>query len=210
MDIKTRIRVALGLEEETIALAYEGKLKDGTIIVSEADALAEGVEVMVLTEDGTTIPVPVGSYELESGATFVVEVEGTIASMGEAEEVEETEEVEARDDEDYKEDKEEMSTETKLADFSEVVMTLFTEMKEEIDQLKLEVEELSGQSLAKDENIEELQKENVELSKKLNDKPATENINTRKFAETKLSMLSSKDYKNMTSQEKFLYDIRNK
>lgn len=204
MDIKTRIRVALGIEEETIALAFEGKLKDGTIVVSEADALAEGVSVMVMTEDGTTIPVPVGSYELEDGATFVVEEEGVIASMGEAEEVE------AEDDEDYEEDKEEMSTETKLAEFSEVVMTLFTEMKEEIDNLKLEVEELSGQSLAKDENIEELQKENVELSKQLNDKPATENINTKKFAQTKLSMLSSKDYNKMTSQEKFLYDIQNK
>lgn len=204
MDIKTRIRVALGLEEETIALAFEGKLKDGTIVVSEADALAEGVSVMVMTEDGTTIPVPVGSYELEDGATFVVEEEGIIASMGEAEEVE------AEDDEDYEEDKEEMSTETKLAEFSEVVMTLFTEMKEEIDNLKLEVEELSGQSLAKDENIEELQKENVNLSKKLNDKPATENINTKKFVETKLSLLSSKDYSKMTSQEKFLHDIQNK
>ena len=204
MDIKTRIRVALGIEEETIALAYEGKLKDGTIIVSEADALAEGVTVMVMTEDGTTIPVPVGSYELEEGTTFVVEEEGVISSMGEAEEVE------AEDDEDYgdHEDKEEMSTETKLADFSEVVMTLFTEMKEEIDNLKLEVEELSGQSLAKDENIEELQKENVELSKKLNDTPATENLNTKKFAQTKLSMLSSEDYNKMTAQEKFLYDIK--
>ena len=204
MDIKTRIRVALGIEEETIALAYEGKLKDGTIIVSEADALAEGVTVVVMTEDGTTIPVPVGSYELEEGTTFVVEEEGVISSMGEAEEVE------AEDDEDYgdHEDKEEMSTETKLADFSEVVMTLFTEMKEEIDNLKLEVEELSGQSLAKDENIEELQKENVELSKKLNDTPATENLNTKKFAQTKLSMLSSEDYNKMTAQEKFLYDIK--
>ena len=204
MDIKTRIRVALGIEEETIALAFEGKLKDGTIIVSEADALAEGVEVMVMTEDGTTIPVPVGSYELEEGATFVVEEEGVISSMGEAEEVEAGD----KDDEDYEEEKEEMSTETKLADFSEVVMTLFTEMKEEIDNLKLEVEELSGQSLAKDENIEELQKENVELSKKLNDTPATENLNTKKFAQTKLSMLSSEDYNKMTAQEKFLYDIK--
>jgi len=157
-----------------------------------------------MTEDGTTIPVPVGSYELEEGTTFVVEEEGVISSMGEAEEVE------AEDDEDYgdHEDKEEMSTETKLADFSEVVMTLFTEMKEEIDNLKLEVEELSGQSLAKDENIEELQKENVELSKKLNDTPATENLNTKKFAQTKLSMLSSEDYNKMTAQEKFLYDIK--
>lgn len=208
MDIKTRIRVALGIEEDTIALAFEGKLKDGTIIVSEADALAEGVEVMVMTEDGTTIAVPVGSYELEDGTTFEVEEEGIIASMGEAEEVEaEDDEDDMKKDEDYMEDKEEMSTDHKLTEFSEVVMQLFTEMKEEIDNLKLEVEELSGQNLAKDENIEELQKENVELSKKLDKTPATENINTKKFSKNRNPMLSSENYKNMTAQEKFLYDI---
>lgn len=208
MDIKTRIRVALGIEEDTIALAFEGKLKDGTIIVSEADALAEGVEVMVMTEDGTTIAVPVGSYELEDGTTFEVEEEGIIASMGEAEEVEaEDDEDDMKKDEDYMEDKEEMSTDHKLTEFSEVVMQLFTEMKEEIDNLKLEVEELSGQNLAKDENIEELQKENVELSKKLEKTPATDNINTKKFSKNKNPMLSSENYKNMTAQEKFLHDI---
>ncbi len=202
MDIKTRIRVALGIEEETIALAFEGKLKDGTIIVSEADALAEGVEVMVMTEDGTTIAVPVGSYELEDGATFVVEEEGIIASMGEAEEVE------AEDDEDYEEDKEEMSDD-KLTEFSEVVMQLFTEMKEEIDTLKAEMEELSGQSLAKDENIEELQKENTELSKQLKSTPATENVTLKKFTKNNTSKvkLSKSEYNKLSQQEKFLYDI---
>ena len=84
MDIKTRIRVALGLEDE-VSLAYEGKLADGTIIVSEAEALAEGVAVNVLAEDGTQIPVPVGTFSLEDGTTFVVEEEGIIASIGEAE-----------------------------------------------------------------------------------------------------------------------------
>ena len=207
MDIKTRIRVALGIEEETIALAYEGKLKDGTIIVSEADALAEGVAVMVMTEDGTTIDVPVGSYELEDGATFVVEEEGIIASMGEAEEVEAGD----KDDKDYEdEDKEEMSDD-RLAEFSEVVMQLFTEMKEEIDTLKAEMEELSGQSLAKDENIEELQKENTELSKQLKNTPATENVVVNKFSKetSKKVKLSKSEYNKLSQQEKFFYDINN-
>ena len=81
MDLKTRIRVALGIEEETTQLAYEGKLADGTIIVSEADALAEGVAVNVLVEDGTQIPLPVGEYETEDGMKFIVEEEGIVASM---------------------------------------------------------------------------------------------------------------------------------
>ena len=77
MDIKTRIRVALGLEDE-VSLAYEGKLADGTIVVSEAEALAEGVAINVLSEDGTQIPVPVGTFTMEDGTSFVVEEEGII------------------------------------------------------------------------------------------------------------------------------------
>jgi len=200
MDIKTRIRVALGIEEETIALAFEGKLKDGTIIVSEADALAEGVAVMVMTEDGTTIDVPVGSYEMEDGATFVVEEEGIIASMGEAEEVEEVETEE--------EDKEEMADD-RLAEFSEVVMQLFTEMKEEIDVLKEELSIISGTNLSQEEEIVDLQKENTELSKQLKTTPATENVVVNKFSkETSNKVrLSKSEYNKLSQQEKFLYDI---
>ena len=203
MDIKTRIRVALGIEEETIALAFEGKLKDGTIIVSEADALAEGVSVMVMTEDGTTIDVPVGSYELEDGTTFVVEEEGIIASMGEAEEVEAGD----KDDEDYEEDKEEMSDD-RLAEFSEVVMQLFTEMKEEIDVLKEELSLLSGTNLSQEEEIVDLQEKNTELKKQLKETPATDNVNTKKFSkETTKVALSKAEYNRLSAQEKFLYDV---
>lgn len=201
MDIKTRIRVALGIEEETIALAFEGKLKDGTIIVSEADALAEGVEVMVMTEDGTTIAVPVGSYEMEDGTTFEIEEEGVIASMGVAEEVE------AEDDEDYEEDKEEMSDD-KLTEFSEVVMQIFTEMKEEIDALKESVAEITGTNLSQEEEIIDLQEKNTELKKQLKETPATENVNTKKFSkETTKVSLSKAEYNKLTAQEKFLYDV---
>ena len=201
MDIKTRIRVALGIEDETIALAFEGKLSDGTIIVSEADALVEGVEVMVMTEDGTTIAVPVGSYEMEDGMTFVVEEEGIIASVGEAEVEEEVEEVETE------EDKEEMSDD-KLAEFSEVVMQILTEMKEEIDTLKSGYDELSGTNLSQEEEIIYLQKENTELSKQLGNKPATHNVNTKKFSKgTSKVSLSKADYSKLTKQEKFLYDL---
>ncbi len=103
MDLKTRIRVALGIEEETTQLAYEGKLADGTIIVSEADALAEGVAVNVLVEDGTQIPLPVGEYELEDGTKFVVEEEGVIASM-ETEAEEEEDDMGKKKEEEYEEE----------------------------------------------------------------------------------------------------------
>lgn len=209
MDIKTRIRVALGLEDE-VSLAYEGKLADGTIIVSEAEALAEGVAVNVLAEDGTQIPVPVGTFSLEDGTTFVVEEEGIIASIGEAElEEDEEDEMGYKDKELGDKDKEEMSEEASLEQFAEVVNAVFNEMRAELDTLRAEMNELMGESLAKDENIAELQAENVELSKQINEAPATTNVNTNKFSTNKSAKteLSSVEYQKLTAKERYLYDF---
>ena len=104
MDIKERILVALGLnKEEELQLGWQGKSEDGTIFVSTAEELEQGVDISVLTEDGTTILLPVGTYKTESGVSFRVEEEGIV---GEVLESETEEEVEAEDD---KEEKEEMT-----------------------------------------------------------------------------------------------------
>ncbi len=79
MDLKKQILSALGLDkEEELNLEFQAKLIDGTIVVSKADKLAEGVEVMILAEDGSTMPVPVGTYETEDGVEFKVEKEGIV------------------------------------------------------------------------------------------------------------------------------------
>ena len=84
MDLKNQILVALGIDK-SIKLEWQSKLEDGTIVVSTADALAEAVDVSVLTEDGTTIPLPIGSYLTEDGVTFVVAEEGIVDSVSESE-----------------------------------------------------------------------------------------------------------------------------
>ena len=53
MDLKEKILVALGLNEEEIKLGWQGKSEDGTIFVSTAEELEAGVDISVLTEDGT-------------------------------------------------------------------------------------------------------------------------------------------------------------
>jgi len=60
MDIKEQILVALGLNkaEKEISLAWQAKSEDGTIFVSTAEELEAGVDISVLTEDGTTILLP--------------------------------------------------------------------------------------------------------------------------------------------------------
>ena len=215
MDLKTRIRVALGIEEETTQLAYEGKLADGTIIVSEADALAEGVAVSVLVEDGTQIPLPVGEYETEEGVKFVVEEEGVIASMmEEAEEEDEDDMKKDDDDKIYEEDKEEMSNDNAelFAEIGAVVKELLEEVRNDISRLNAELDELRGENLAKDENIAELQEENTNLSaqvKELGEAPADNPVKVNKFKKEAVK-LSEVEYDKLTPQQKYLYNFNNK
>ena len=96
MDLKNQILVALGLNKGEVQLEWQSKLEDGTIVVSTAETLESGVDVSVLTEDGTTIPLPTGTYKTEDGISFRVEEEGIVSEVMESE----TEEVvEAAEDE---------------------------------------------------------------------------------------------------------------
>ena len=81
MDLKEKILVALGINEEETKLAFQAKSDDGTIFVSTAEELESGVDISVLTEDGTTIPVPAGTYKLDTGVSFRVEDEGIVAEV---------------------------------------------------------------------------------------------------------------------------------
>ena len=86
MDIKEQILVALGLnKEETIKLEWQAKSEDGTIFVSTAEELESGVDFSVLTEDGTTILAPIGTYRLESGVSVRISEEGVVAEVIESE-----------------------------------------------------------------------------------------------------------------------------
>lgn len=84
MDIKEQIIKALGLSK-ALKLEWQAKSEDGTIFVSTAEELAAGVDISVLTEDGTTIPLPIGTYKTAEGVTFRVEEEGVVAEVMETE-----------------------------------------------------------------------------------------------------------------------------
>ena len=80
MNLKNRVRVALGLDAE-IKMAVQEKLEDGTIIVSTFDMLEAGADVSILVEDGTTILLAPGEYSLEDGRGFIVVEDGVISEM---------------------------------------------------------------------------------------------------------------------------------
>jgi hypothetical protein len=210
MDLKKQILSALGLDkEEEINLQFQAKLIDGTIVVSKADELAEGVEVMILAEDGSTMPVPVGTYETEDGVEFKVEKEGIVASMEKKEteeeeeaETEEKEEVEAVEEEEMSEEVENENFDKKalIEEIGAVIKELLEEVRSDVSRLSSELEEMKDINGELTTEKEELQSQIVELSKK----PATKPVEVSKFNETKIN---TKPYASMNSKERFYYNL---
>jgi FtsZ-binding cell division protein ZapB len=210
MDLKKQILTALGMDNE-VQLEFQAKLTDGTIIVSEAEALAEGIAISILAEDGSQMPLPVGVYELEDGTTFEVTEEGIVASIGETEETEEEvveEEVEAAEEERQpKKIKETTEVEfDKVAFIDEVkavVDELVAKTTSDIEKLQSEIDELKEANGNLETEKEELSSQVEKLSKEPAEKPVT----TNKFTEKK--ELSKVDYKKLSRQEKYWYNINN-
>ncbi len=211
MDLKTRIRVALGIDEETteqkeVQLMMEDKLADGTIIVSEADELAAGVVINILSEDGVQTPLPEGSYTTEAGVEFTVDADGVVTEVAEAEETEAEEE-----EKEYEDDKEEMTAVEKeiFAEVGAVVKELLEEVRKDISRISGELDELRGDNMAKDENIAELQDENTNLSaqvKELGEQPAEKAVSLNKFSTEKVE-LSKADYNKLDAKQRFYYNL---
>ena len=223
MDLKNQILVALGLnKDEDVNMAWQAKAEDGTIFVSTADELAEGVDVSVLTEDGTTILLPVGEYRTDEGVTFRVDEEGIVAEVlgtEEVEEVEEVEEEEMTEELEVEDDAFERLVE-KVQNLEDAIADLKgdkVEATEEVEELaeEVEVEEQRGttpKSIKTTEvvefTVEELKAENERLKTELAAQPAAAPLNTSKFSEAKPT-LSKKQIKGMTSQDRFLYNLNN-
>ena len=210
MDLKERIKVALGIdtEEQEVKLAYEAKLVDGTIVVSEADELAESVVLNILSEDGEQTPMPQGTYSLEDGTEFTTDENGVVLEVSAKEE---EEEVEQKEEEEVEMEEETTTEDTMLEEVGNVVRELLENVTSELNTIKAELDELRGENLSKDENIVDLQNENLELSKQVEDlgsEPSAEPIKARKFAaNTPKIELSRADYAKLSAQEKYMYNL---
>jgi hypothetical protein len=231
MEIKEQILKALGLSTEEVSLEYQTKLEDGTIIVSSADSLEVGVDVSVLTEDGTTIPLPEGEYKTEDGISFKVQEEGVVSEILDEEEEEEeetVEEEEAKKEEDYEDEEVEMEEEiieevvepseveearhpkkiktTEEIEFNkeELIKEVANIVSELLGDMKTEVTELSSQIEDLRGYKETLEEEVIELSAE----PAGTPITTNKFS-TDHKPLSRKDYNKLNGKDRFLYNLNN-
>ena len=217
MDLKQQILVALGLDkqEESVNLEYQAKLEDGTIIVSTAESLEAGVDISVLTEDGTTMLLPVGEYKTEDGQGFSVEVEGVVAELYEEEVEEEATEETPVEEEASKEDMEEETIEeTEAVEFDSVafmdevksvVVDLMSNVNTEIETLKSELAELKSTNEELSSEKEKLSAQVVELS----NEPAAKPVDTNKFSALGRET-TQRDLSKMSKRERILYNITNK
>ena len=235
MDIKEQILVALGLNkaEEEIKLEWQAKSEDGTIFVSTAEELESGVDISVLTEDGTTIPLPIGTYKTDTGVSFRVEEEGVVSEVMESE----TEEEDTADD--LAEEKEEMAKEDDKDEYDEEADVADWEgmekriknLEDAVSDLKRQigetgdVEEMAEETaepstnpksikttevveFSAEDEIEKLKAENEKLKTELAASPADAPINTNKFSSDKARpVLSRKEYNKLSKQERFLYNL---
>jgi len=221
MDIKKQILVALGLDKEEILMAFQAKLEDGTFITSTADELVVGVDIAVLAEDGSVIPLEEGTYVLESGESFSVIETGIVAEVFGAEDVVEEE---APVEEELAEELADVEIgdweglNKRISNLEDAIADLKGEEKdteEEVEEMAEEVIEPSTnpKSIKTTEvvefSIEDLQAENERLKTELAAQPASAPLDTNKFSEDR-KPLTKQDLSKMTSQERFFYNTNNK
>jgi len=224
MDLKKQIRAALGLNEEVVMMAFQAKLEDGTIITSTADELVAGADISILTEDGSVMLLPIGTYSLESGESFSVEVEGVVFEILEAEAEGEPQEEVAEELADVEiGDWEGLNK--RISNLEDAIADLKGEEKEveeEVEEMAVEEVEERGTTpksikttvveefseVTPEVTIESLQAENDKLKTELKAQPAASPLNTNKFSE-EVKPLTKQQLSKMTSQERFLHNLNN-
>ena len=224
MDLKNQILVALGLDKgEEVSMAWQAKSEDGTIFVSTAEELEAGVDISVLTEDGTTILLPVGTYKTDTGVTFRVEEEGIVAEVmeTETEEVVEEELAEEEEEKEYADVADWEGMEKRIQNLEDAVASL----KEDKDGGDDEVEEMAEEVIepstnpksikttevvefSAEDELTKLKAENDKLKTELAEAPASAPLDTNKFSAERATP-TAQDFRRMTKQEKFLYNLHN-
>ena len=221
MDLKKQILVALGLDnQDEVALEYQAKLEDGTLIVSTSTNLEAGVDISVLTEDGSTMLLPVGEYKTEDGQRFSVEKDGVVAELYEDEVEKETEGEpvnEEMEDDGKEADVEDWAgMEKRIKNLEDAVADLKKDKvgNDEVEESDVEMEadtEPTPKKVKTTEEIEfEYQAKIDELKSKvveLSNQPADTPVDTNKFSTNKKDF--TPDLRKMTKRERILYNLTN-
>lgn len=133
-----KIRGLLNLPNLTKFYA-EARLDDGRLVVTEAESMAIGVEVSVMSDEGNADVLEDGSYVLEDGTALVV-LDGRVNQLGE----------------DEPEAEEEVEVEVEMAEGDEADVQDWAGMEKRIQNLEDAVASLKGEDLKEDEVSEEM------------------------------------------------------
>lgn len=230
-NLKQQIITALGLEQK-VSLEWQAKLTDGTIVVSPDVELTGGSEINILTEDGSQMPLPSGSYETEDGVGFTVSEDGVVGELltEEAEAPAEEENVEMDEEDGTADIKDWEGLEKRIQQLEDAVADLKAEKEGGDDEVETEdggEEEMSSEepaprtprgpkTIKKTEvtefSLADLKKQNDELAAeitKLKKAPAADALNLNKFSSNKGAAveLSKEEYSKLTAAEKFAYNM---
>ena len=181
-----KIRGLLNLPNLTKFYA-EARLDDGRLVVTEAEAMAVGVEVSVMSDEGNADSLEDGTYALEDGTVLIV-LDGRITQLGE-------EEPEAE---------EEVEVEVEMAEGDEADVQDWAGMEKRIQNLEDAVADLKGEDMKDDKEEDEKMSE---LASEIN--AAFEHVMERlsamenEPADQGVNHSPSKNKSNNMSQEKF-------
>jgi hypothetical protein len=146
--------------QEEQKLSMEGILADGTKVYSEAEDFVVGAALMVVAEDGSMSPAPEGEHTLDNGKVLVVDAQGVITEVKEAEEPAGDEpgagEEELSDDEE--EVKAALTPEEQTAIVAELMQILEPRLAALEETLLKSVEKLSETNNNLNEKVEKLSK----------------------------------------------------
>ena len=192
-NVIEKIKDVLNLNEEV--KLEQAKLDNGTVI--EADAFESGNEVFIVTED-EKVALPIGSYNLEDGKILVVEEEGLISEIKEAEAEEETEE-EVEEVEAKEEEKEQMGYATKeeLAEVKDMIEEIKAMLEPKEDLSADDLGNLLTEELAKHQKVE-LNEIPVEVQAELNEPSAEPIVSNPEVHKTISKFSVSKNRKRST------------
>lgn len=223
MDLKDRLKMMLGIEENTeeVVLMLQARLEDGTIISSDAEEMATGIVINVVAEDGSVFPLAEGNYILEDGGEFSVDSEGVVLEYNPSEEIDEVTEEDATDEDVVAEDDSEevaMSENSEILDAVGMVMKeLLEEVKKDLENLRSEFDSMQSEKLGLEYQVDSVEKEKEELAKQvveLSAEPSAEPIKSSKFAkDSNVKMKNNKpskmEWSNMTTKERVSWNLSN-
>ena len=188
-----KIRGLLNLPNLTKFYA-EARLDDGRLVVTEAESMAIGVEVSVMSDEGNADVLEDGSYALEDGTALVV-LDGRITQLGE--------------DEPAVED--EVEVEVEMAEGDEADVQDWAGMEKRIQNLEDAVADLKGEDLKDDEVSEEMSVLSSEINgafdhimerlSAMENEPATDGV-SHSPNKTKNQTVSQEEFSSMKTSDR--------